>query len=104
LAVTADWRTTLVGLALMPFMVISQLWYANRKAGFSEKTDIAYRESTNMINDTACNIRTIGSFGDPSLMIRNFNKILDTNIKLIPSQAFKSGVSMACSNFTLFGK
>lgn len=66
-------------------MVISQLWYASRKAGFSEKTDIAYRESTNMINDAACNIRTISSFGDPSLMIKNFNKILEKNIQLIPS-------------------
>lgn len=63
LAFSADWRTTLVGLSLMPLMIISQAWYMSRMAGFGSKTDVAFRESTNMINETACNIRTVTSFG-----------------------------------------
>lgn len=36
----------------------------SRLTGFGEKTDKAYRDSTNMMNDTACNIRTVTSFGN----------------------------------------
>lgn len=52
----------------------------SRMAGFSEKTDLAYRDSTNMINDTACNVRTVSSFGNPHQMIENFEKILQKNL------------------------
>lgn len=74
-----------------------------KKAGFGEKTDAAYRDSTNMINEIACNIRTVYSFGDNNLLVANFSKLLDKNIQLIPKLAFESGISIGFSNFTLFG-
>ncbi|EAS04625.2 ABC transporter family protein (macronuclear) [Tetrahymena thermophila SB210] len=102
LAFSADWRTTLVGLSLMPLMVLSQAWYMSRMEGFGEKTDAAFRDSTNMINEAACNIRTVTSFGNNQQLVQNFTQILDKNIKEIKKSALEAGLAIACTNFILF--
>ncbi|KAL4455399.1 hypothetical protein ABPG74_012551 [Tetrahymena malaccensis] len=102
LAFSADWRTTLVGLSLMPLMVLSQAWYMSRMEGFGEKTDAAFRDSTNMINEAACNIRTVTSFGNNQQLVQNFTQILDKNIKEINKSALEAGLAIACTNFILF--
>jgi len=44
-----EWRTTLVSLGLIPFMIISGAIQMAFVSGFSDKTDTVYKDSSNLI-------------------------------------------------------
>ena len=44
-----EWRTTLVALGLLPFMVICGAIQMAFSTGFSDKTDEAFKDSVNLI-------------------------------------------------------
>lgn len=44
-----EWRTSLVALGLIPLMIISGAIQMAFTTGFSAKTDVAYKDSSNLI-------------------------------------------------------
>lgn len=58
-----EWRTSLVALGLIPFMILSGAIQMAFTTGFSAKTDSAYKDSSNLITESMINIRTVTSFG-----------------------------------------
>lgn len=63
IAFVFEWRTSLVALGLLPFMIIAGLIEMAMNTGFSDKTDEAYKDSSNLIMESMVNIRTVSSFG-----------------------------------------
>ena len=49
IALVYEWRTALVAIGLLPLMVISGAIQMAFTQGFSDKTDKAYKESSNLI-------------------------------------------------------
>jgi len=58
-----EWRTSLVALGLIPFMILAGAIQMAFTTGFSAKTDAAYKDSSNLITEAMLNIRTVTSFG-----------------------------------------
>lgn len=63
IAFVYEWRTSLVAFALLPLMILSGAVQMSFTEGFSDKTDKAYKESSNLITESMLNIRTVTSFG-----------------------------------------
>lgn len=53
----------MVAIGLLPFMIISGVIQMQFQTGFSDKTDAAYKDSSNLIMEAMINIRTVTSFG-----------------------------------------
>jgi ATP-binding cassette subfamily B (MDR/TAP) protein 1 len=49
IAFVYEWRTSLIALGLIPFMIISGAIQMAFTTGFSSKTDLAYKDSSNLI-------------------------------------------------------
>jgi ATP-binding cassette subfamily B (MDR/TAP) protein 1 len=58
-----EWRTALVAMGLIPLMIIAGLVQMSFTTGFSDQTDAAYKDSSNLIMEAMLNIRTVSSFG-----------------------------------------
>ena len=63
IAFVYEWRTALVALGLLPFMIVCGAIQMAFQTGFSDKTDEAYKDSSNLIMEAMINIRTVASFG-----------------------------------------
>jgi ATP-binding cassette subfamily B (MDR/TAP) protein 1 len=63
IAFVNEWRTSLVSLGLLPLMIICGIVQMAFSTGFSDKTDVAYKDSANLIMEAMVNIRTVSSFG-----------------------------------------
>jgi ATP-binding cassette subfamily B (MDR/TAP) protein 1 len=63
IAFVNEWRTSLVSLGLLPLMIICGIIQMAFSTGFSDKTDAAYKDSSNLIMEAMVNIRTVSSFG-----------------------------------------
>jgi ATP-binding cassette subfamily B (MDR/TAP) protein 1 len=49
IAFVNEWRTSLVALGLLPLMIICGVIQMSFSTGFSDKTDAAYKDSSNLI-------------------------------------------------------
>lgn len=49
IAFVHEWRTALVALGLLPFMILCGVIQMAFSTGFSDKTDAAYKDSSNLI-------------------------------------------------------
>ncbi|KAL4466977.1 hypothetical protein ABPG74_010574 [Tetrahymena malaccensis] len=103
LGLSADWRTTLVGLFLMPVFIIANILFAIRMNIFSSKMNQSSEDTSQLINETSCHIRTVASLGNPQCFCENFKYILSKNINDINKSAFQAGVAIGFTNFALFG-
>lgn len=63
-----EWRTTLVAVGLLPFMVIAGMVQMAFTEGFSDKTDKLYKESSSLITESMHNIRTVSSFSSENII------------------------------------
>lgn len=63
-----EWRTALVALGLMPFLIISGAIEMSFSEGFSDKTDKVYKESSDLITESMNSIRTVTSFGSENII------------------------------------
>jgi ATP-binding cassette subfamily B (MDR/TAP) protein 1 len=68
-----EWRTSLVALGLIPLMIISGAIQMSFMSGFSDKTDAAYKDSSNLITEAMINIRTVTSFGYEDMIERKYS-------------------------------
>jgi ATP-binding cassette subfamily B (MDR/TAP) protein 1 len=72
-----EWRTSLVALGLMPFMIIAGAIQMKFTTGFSEKSDAAYKESAQLIMESMMNIRTVSSFGYENVIFNKYKQKLE---------------------------
>lgn len=63
IAFVYEWRTSLVALGLLPLMILSGIAQMAFNTGFSDETDAAYKDSSNLIMEAMIHIRTVSSFG-----------------------------------------
>ena len=68
-----EWRTSLVALGLLPLILIAGMVQMEFTNGFSDKTDKAYKNSSNLISETMLNIRTVNSFGYEDMIEHKYN-------------------------------
>ena len=67
-----EWRTSLVALGLIPFMIIAGVIQMKFTTGFSDKSDAAYKESAQLIMESMMNIRTVSSFGYENVIFHKY--------------------------------
>ncbi|EAR92380.2 ABC transporter family protein (macronuclear) [Tetrahymena thermophila SB210] len=103
LGLSADWRTTLVGLFLMPLIVLANILFAVRMNIFSSKMNQSSEDTAQLINESSCHIRTVASLGNPLCFCENFKAILSKNISDINESAFQAGMAIGFTNLALFG-
>jgi ATP-binding cassette subfamily B (MDR/TAP) protein 1 len=72
-----EWRTSLVALGLIPFMMLSGAIQMNLNTGFSDKTDKAYKDSSNLIMESMINIRTVNSFGYEGIIAKKYDQRME---------------------------
>jgi ATP-binding cassette subfamily B (MDR/TAP) protein 1 len=58
-----EWRTSLVSIGLIPFMILAGAIQMAFTSGLGAKTDAAYKDSSAIITESMLNIRTVTSFG-----------------------------------------
>jgi len=102
IAFIASWQVTLVSLVLSPLVVISGAIQAKLNEGFSEKTDVAYRESINFIAEAANNMRTVASFGREDKLLKNYDQKLEKPMNLAVRKGNLSGLAYGFSQFAMF--
>ena len=76
IAFVFDWRTSLVALGLLPFMIISGAVEMAFTEGFSDKTDKVFKESSGLITEAMNYIRTVNSFGSEDIIERKYSEKL----------------------------
>ena len=72
IAFVFEWRTSLVALGLIPFMIIAGVIQMKFTTGFSDKSDAAYKESAQLIMESMMNIRTVSSFGYENVIFHKY--------------------------------
>lgn len=83
MGLSADWRTTLVALVLMPLVIISGILYAIRMNAFSSKMNKSSEDTSMIINESTGNIRTVASLGNYDCFAQNFYLKLNSNLSEI---------------------
>lgn len=76
IAFVYEWRTSLVAVGLIPFMIISGAIQMAFTTGFSAKTDVAYKDSSSLITESMINIRTVTSFGYENMILDKYSEKL----------------------------
>lgn len=73
IAFVYEWHTSLVALGLLPLMIICGAIQMAFNTGFSDKTDAAYKDSSNLIMKAMINIRTVSSFGYEGIVAKRYD-------------------------------
>lgn len=68
-----EWRTFLVALGLIPFMIVAGVIQTAINQGMSSKTDEAYKDSSNLIMESVINIRTVKAYGYESIFSKKYD-------------------------------
>ena len=106
IAFVFEWRTALVALGMMPFMILSGVLEMSMQTGFSDKTDEAYKDSSHLIMEAMINIRTVSSFGTENFVIRRYDEKMEVPHSLGVQKGHISGILYGFSQiimFTIFG-
>ena len=74
IALYHDWRTALVAIGLIPFMILAGAIQMAMATGFSDKTDKAYKVSSTLVNESMINIRTVSSFGYEGIVAKKYDE------------------------------
>lgn len=106
IAFVHEWRTALVALGLLPLMIIAGAIQMAFSTGFSDKTDAAYKDSSNLIMEAMVNIRTVSSFGYEGIVAKRYDEKMEEPYRLAIKKGNASGFFFGLSQivmFTIFG-
>ena len=67
-SVIIEWRTGLTSMALIPLLIVAQGIQLAIVKGFTETKDKIYSDSSQIINESVMNIRTVYSLGSAHMM------------------------------------
>lgn len=102
IAFVHEWRTSLVALGLIPFMILAGAIQMKFTTGFSDETDKAYKDSSNLIMESMTNIRTVSSFGYEGVVANKYDEKMVTPYHLAIKKGNISGVLYGLSQFIMF--
>lgn len=77
IALIHEWRTSLVAIGLIPFMMLAGAIQMKMNTGFSDKTDKAYKGSASLIMESMVNIRTVSSFGYEGIIAKKYDNMME---------------------------
>jgi ATP-binding cassette subfamily B (MDR/TAP) protein 1 len=97
-----EWRTSLVALGLIPFMIIAGVVQMQFTTGFSDKSDAAYKESSQLIMESMMNIRTVSSFGYENVVFHKYEQKLKEPFELAIKKGNCSGLLFGFSQIVMF--
>ena len=102
LALIYEWRTALVAIGLLPIIVFSGVIHMSFSQGFSDKTDKAYKESSNLITESMNHIRTVNSFGSEDIVERKYSEKLLEPMTLGVKKGMISGIMYGITQIAMF--
>ncbi|KAL4455398.1 hypothetical protein ABPG74_012550 [Tetrahymena malaccensis] len=102
IAFFGDWKTSLIGIAIVPFYLLSFINYALKIGQLAITSHKSSLSTVGLINESACNIRTIKSFGSNELLVENFSQKLYKNIESIKQSAISCGIAIGFTNMLVF--
>lgn len=68
IAFRASWALTLIVLGIAPITYWGRKMRTKFMGGFNQRTDLAYKDSGNLIMEAVTNIRTVFSFGNQAII------------------------------------
>lgn len=97
-----EWRTALVSLGLIPFLIAAGAIRMAFKNGAMAKAEVTYRESSNLIMESMTNIRTVCSFGYEDIIIKRYDEKLLIPESMILKSGIISGFFYGLSQYIMF--
>lgn len=97
-----EWRSALVALGLLPLMIIAGVMQMAFNSGFSDKTDVAYKDSSNLIMEAMMNIRTVKASNYEKTIIERYDRMMDYPLELATKKGNYAGFFFGLSQFILF--
>ncbi|KAJ3685941.1 hypothetical protein LUZ61_015105 [Rhynchospora tenuis] len=87
-AITANWKLTLIVLVIIPLVVLQGYFQVKFLKGFSGDAKAMYEEASRVANDAVSGIRTVASYSMEQKVIETYNKKCDKPMK----QGIRSGL------------
>lgn len=97
-----EWRTSLVAVGLIPFMIIAGAIQMAFTTGFSAKTDVAYKDSSALITESMINIRTVTSFGYENMILDKYSEKLKLPFEIAVKKGNISGILFGISQLIMY--
>jgi ATP-binding cassette subfamily B (MDR/TAP) protein 1 len=102
IAFTADWRLSLLVLALVPLLGSQGYFQMKLMNGFSNDAKSAYEDASRVANDAISSIRTVSSFCAEEKVVNLYNEKCQKPLQSGIRQGYISGTGLGFSNFVLF--
>ncbi|CAN6689574.1 unnamed protein product [Malus baccata var. baccata] len=99
---TANWKLTLVVLAVSPLMLLQGTLQAKFLKGFSADAKLMYEEASQVANDAIGSIRTVASFCSEKKVIEAYEKKCEGPLKQGVRLGVVSGSGFGFSFFLMF--
>ena len=77
-----EWRTSLVALGLIPFLIAAGAIRMSFRSGAFLKAEQTYRPSANLIMESTTNIRTVCSFGYENIIYNKYSRMMKQTFKI----------------------
>ena len=87
-----EWRTGLTALALIPLIILAQAIQLGFMQGFSEFKGKIFEDSSQIINESVINIRTVLSFGNIEAVIMRYENRLNEIFTVLVKKSLVSGL------------
>ena len=102
IAFVFDWRTSLVALGMIPFLILSGLLEMQFNTGQNQATDEAYKDSASLIMESMINIRTVSSSGHDYIIVKKYEQKLETPESLLVGKGVLTGFLFGLSQLITY--
>ena len=106
IAFVFEWRTSLVTLGMIPFLILAGMLEMAFNTGQSQSTDEAYKDSASLIMESMINIRTVSSSGHDYIIIKKYEEKLQEPESLLVGKGLVTGFLFGLSQlitYIIFG-
>ncbi len=97
-----EWRTSLVTVGLIPFMILAGTIQMRQSLGFNNESEAAYKDSANIITESIANIRTVMSFGYENVVLAKYSNLLEKPFNLGVKKGNISGLLYGITQMIMF--
>jgi ABC-type multidrug transport system fused ATPase/permease subunit len=102
-ALVFDWRTALSTLGLIPLILLSQTIQTGFTQGFSQSKSKFYDQSSQIVNESVLNIRTVFSLGSPEETSARYERRVDNIFWIVFKKSMVTAFMLGVSNLLTFG-
>lgn len=97
IAFSASWALTLIVLSMAPVTYLGRKMRTKLMGSFNERTDLAYRDSGNLIMEAVTNIRTVFSFGNQAIIYETYCRKVQAPIDECTKNGILAGLGFGFS-------